>query len=96
MPQQPEYPPYDYYPRYPHSMVNYDTLSYYPEDQWKEQHVYYKPLLQDIMASYQPNPTLNQFNTGQTYTYLTRHKKNIIDEHSQFKNRGRINRSWWG
>jgi hypothetical protein len=80
---------------YPHDRHSYEDGSYYPEDQWKEQHVYYKPLLQDIMASYKPNPTMNQFDVGQKYTYLTKYKKDILRDHKQFNNRGRVQRGWW-
>ena len=58
-------------------------------------HEYYKPLLQDIMASYSPNPSMNQQEFGQTYQYLTNYRKNILNEHSVFKDRRNSSRSWW-
>jgi hypothetical protein len=58
-------------------------------------HQYYQPLLQDVLASYSPNPSMNQQQFGQSYQYLTNYKKNIIRDHKVFNDRRNVHRAWF-
>lgn len=75
--------------------------------QWRQKdgypikpHQYYDPdirssMLNDMMASYQPNTDLYNIETGRTNDWLTNYKKYIVARHDEYHKRNRIKRAWW-
>lgn len=55
----------------------------------------YSPMLNDALASRQPNFNLNQKMLGQKYDYLTNYKRRILEGHDEYLKRDRVERAWW-